>query len=160
MIRKIRSLNLKLKIFVGIIFTIIFTFGYNQVEDYFYNKEANYDYSQIYSVNGIVTDTYFEYEHNNDYDSYIDVYLETEKTITLRVSNHLDYAKGDSIIVYTDDGVHYAISERGIVLKEPINEIMFMFLLFFFACILLIWSMLFGWKGVAIAFFILLVNSI
>lgn len=60
MISKIKNLNWKVKMFICIVSSIIFILGYNLMLNYSDYKEDNYDYSQIYSTNGIVTNAYWK----------------------------------------------------------------------------------------------------
>lgn len=113
-------------------------------------KEENYDYSQIYSINGVVTNAYFKV---NDNSAYIDIKLETGKIVTIGIGGKLSYSKGEDIIVYTD-GNHYSITEKGVA-----NEAQNTIIIFFAICIteffiILIWSFLFGWKGIFIGVFV------
>ncbi len=165
-INKLRNLNWKLKLLICITVTII-GFGLtrlllNNIE----YKVKNYDYKKIYSVNGVVTKAYFKksyipswisFDYNNS--AYIDVELETGKVVTVKLGSKLSYSKGENITLYTNDS-NYAFTKRKVAIDSQ-NTITNQLLI---SCnwifVIMVWSILFKWRGLIISLFMLIFYSL
>lgn len=162
-ITKIKSLNWKLRLFICIFITIICLMICNHLSFKFEKHELNYDYSQIYSINGVVTDIYTKVSwslsrygtpiHTHDY---LDIKLENGKEITLSIYSKNDYFKGQNITVYTN-GTDYDISEVGVVNNENQPVVYFILSLVSVVFIIIAWTILFEGKGIGIVLILLFI---
>lgn len=151
---KLKNSNWKLKLFICVVITIIGLICMKLTLNDWKYKEESYDYSLIYSVNGVITNAYFRDTDSSSY--YIDIKLETGETITIELSGgELSYSEGENIIIYTD-GIHYFTTQKGVA-----NEAQHTIINFFLCCIIsffiiAIWTFLFGWKGFLIGLFVVI----
>ena len=157
-INKIKNLNFKLKLFICIIATIMCFICIKLLLNDWNNKIENYDYSKVYSVDGVIIDAYIKNHHLRENkkrwrEAYIDVELETGEIITIDLGRTLNYSKGENIIIYTD-GTNYSITEKGVAADAEnviINLLIGSAIGIF---VIVIYGILFGWKGLAIGFVI------
>lgn len=162
-IDKLRKLDWKLRILIciaasimGIVFTQLL---FNNIE----YKVKNYDYKKIHSVNGVVTKAYFKNDYisswplfNYDTSAYIDVKLETGKTITIELeSGKSPYSKGDNISIYTND-TNYSFTKRGVARDSQNTVVNLLLISFNWIFVIAVWSILFKLKGLTIGLLILI----
>lgn len=147
---KTETLDPKIKVIICIIVTIASMFCANLLLEAMEKKENEYDKSLIYKLDGVIVDAYFENEYypETGYRSraYLDIELETGKTITIGVGGSLSEEVGDEVIVYTN-GVDYSLSERGVA-AEAQNTIWYFLPACFISIIpIIVWTIMFGTKG-------------
>lgn len=162
-INKIKELKLGYKLIICIAITIIGLISSNLFINNIKSKEESFDYSKVYSINGIITKSWYEYDDVPDTtisrtSLHIEVSLETGETRKIEVSgNKENYLEGDSIVLYTD-GTYYSTRPEGIAFNAQLSIVDGLVACIIYGLVIGVWYLLFGWKGVFVAIFILVIT--
>lgn len=163
-INKIKELKTGYKLLICIVITIISMVCIQPILNNWDSKVESFDYSKIYSINGMITEVGWEHDydfnirpHRYHTSAYMNVRLENDETIKIGLGGSTcGYLEGESIIIYTD-GTHYSTTQEGVATDAQLTifNLLGACVIMFFA--LAVWIWLLGWKGFFIGLFVLVV---
>lgn len=159
-INKIKELKTGYKLLICIVVTIISIVCIQLILNNWNNKIENFDYSKVYSVNGIITKIGWDYSGADDptvqESAYLDVKLENDETIKIELGGSTaGYTEGESIIIYTD-GTHYSTTQEGVATDSQLIIFNLLGACLIMVLALVVWICFFGWKGFLIGLFVML----
>ncbi len=160
-INKIKELKIVYKLLICIVVTIISIVCMQILLNNWDNKIENFDYSKVYSVNGVITEIGWNYDgYVTDYtiktSAYMKVQLENNEIIKIELGGSTaGYTEGQSVIIYTD-GTHYSTTQEGIAADVTLTIFNLLGACVIIVLALAVWIYLLGWKGFFIGLFILI----
>lgn len=164
-INKIKELSTVYKVLICIVITIIGLICVKLLISNWENKKESFDYSKVYSVNGVITKIGWDYEiygydqHTVQTSAYMNVKLENGETIEIGLGGSTDgYTEGESIIIYTD-GIHYSITQEGVASDAQLTIFNMLGACIVMILVVAVWTCFFGWKGLLIGLFVFVVIS-